>query len=75
VKDNELGWIVVDDRPDMTLECRDETAWALLLMEMCQASVDKGWNRATPASFTWAADITMIPTQCYRYASRRLGQR
>lgn len=48
VKDKELGWIVVDDRPDMALEYRDETAWALLPMEMCQASVDKGWNRATP---------------------------
>lgn len=48
VKDDELGWIVVDDRPDMVLEYRDETAWALLPMEMCQASVDKGWNRATP---------------------------
>lgn len=47
-KVSELGWIVVDDRPDMVLEYRDETAWALLPMEMCQASVDKGWNRATP---------------------------
>jgi len=48
VKDNELGWIVVDDMPRMCLEYRDETAWALLPLEMCRASVDKGWNRATP---------------------------
>jgi hypothetical protein len=48
VKDKELGWFVVDDRPDLILEYRDETAWALLPMEMCQASVDKGWNRTTP---------------------------
>lgn len=48
VKDKELGWFVVDDRPDLVLEYRDETAWALVPMEMCQASVDKGWNRATP---------------------------
>ena len=32
----------------MVLEYRDETAWALLPIEICQASVDKGWNRATP---------------------------
>jgi hypothetical protein len=44
----EYGWIVVDERPDMVLEWRDETAWALLPLEMCQQSVDKGWNRATP---------------------------
>jgi hypothetical protein len=48
VKDPELGWIAVDDRSDMVLEYRDETAWALLPMAMCQASVDKGWNRTTP---------------------------
>jgi hypothetical protein len=34
-KDPEFGWIVVDDRPDMLLEYRDETAWALLPLEMC----------------------------------------
>jgi hypothetical protein len=48
VKDRELGWFVVPDDPAMVLEYRDETAWALLPMEMCQASVDKGWNRTTP---------------------------
>jgi hypothetical protein len=48
VKDPELGWIAVDDRPDLVLEYRDETAWALLPLEMCHASVDKCWNRATP---------------------------
>jgi hypothetical protein len=48
VKDRELGWFVVPDDPAMVLEYRDETAWALLPIEMCQASVDKGWNRATP---------------------------
>lgn len=47
-KDPEFGWIVVDDSPDMLLEYRDETAWALLPVEICQASVDKGWNRTTP---------------------------
>lgn len=47
-KVSELGWIVVDDRRDMVLEYRDETAWAILPMEMCQASVDRGWNRTTP---------------------------
>jgi len=30
VKDREFGWIVVDDRPDLILEYRDETAWACL---------------------------------------------
>ncbi len=48
VKDRELGWFVVLDDPAMVLEYRDETAWALLPIEMCQASVDKGWNRVTP---------------------------
>ncbi len=48
VEDKELGWMVVDDRPDMVLEYRDETAWMLLPVEICQASVDKGWNRTTP---------------------------
>lgn len=48
VKDRELGWFAVPDDPAMVLEYRDETAWALLPMEMCQASVDKGWNRTTP---------------------------
>lgn len=48
VKDKELGWFVVDDRPGLILEYRDETAWTLLPFEMCQASVDKGWNRTTP---------------------------
>jgi hypothetical protein len=48
VKDKEVGWIVVDDMPGMLLEYRDETAWALLPLEVCQASTDKGWNQATP---------------------------
>jgi hypothetical protein len=48
VRDWELGWFAVDDRQDFVLEYRDETAWALLPMEMCQASTDKGWNHATP---------------------------
>lgn len=48
VRDKELGWFAVDDRPDFILEYRDETAWALLPTEMCQASVGKGWNRTTP---------------------------
>ena len=48
VKDWDFGWFAVDDRPDFLLEYRDETAWALLPAEMCQASMDKGWNRCTP---------------------------
>jgi hypothetical protein len=48
VRDDEIGWFVIHNTPDFVLEYRDETAWALLPMEMCQASVDKGWNRATP---------------------------
>jgi hypothetical protein len=48
VRDWNIGWFAVDDRPDFILEYRDETAWALLPMEMCHASVDKCWNRATP---------------------------
>jgi len=47
-KDSEFGWIVVDDSPDMLLEYRDETAWALLPLEMRRESTDKGWNRTTP---------------------------
>jgi hypothetical protein len=47
-KDSEFGWIVVDDSPDMLLEYRDETAWALLSLEMRRESTDKGWNRTTP---------------------------
>jgi hypothetical protein len=43
-----LGWMVVDDRPNMVLEFRDETSWALLPVPMRQAFVDKGWCRATP---------------------------
>jgi hypothetical protein len=50
VKNRELGWFVVPDDPAMILEYRDGTAWALLPTEMCQASVDKGWN----------ADVGMI---------------
>lgn len=46
--DEELGWFVVDNRPDLVLEYRDETAWALLPLEMRHASVDKCWNRTTP---------------------------
>jgi hypothetical protein len=48
VNDKEVGWIVVDDMPCMKLEFRDDTAWSLLPMEVCQASVDKGWNQTTP---------------------------
>lgn len=60
VRDKELGWFVVGDRPDLILEYRDETSWALLPLEMCQSSVDKGWNRATPQELIgvlWAAGV------------------
>lgn len=60
VKLRELGWIVVDDRPDLILEYRDETAWALLPFEMCQTSQDKGWNRTTPQELIgvlWVAGV------------------
>jgi hypothetical protein len=56
----DLGWIIVDDRPDFILEFRDETSWALLPVEMKQASVDKGWNRATPRELIgvlWTAGV------------------
>ncbi|MGA2481551.1 MAG: hypothetical protein ABSF92_00355 [Candidatus Acidiferrales bacterium] len=48
VRDEDLGWFVIDDRQDWILEYRDETAWALLPTEMKRASTDKGWNRTTP---------------------------
>ncbi len=55
VKDHVLGWFVVDDNkdihsglPQFKLEYRDETSWALLPVDMKQASVDKGWNCTTP---------------------------
>jgi hypothetical protein len=60
LKLEELGWIVVDDRPDLILEYRDETAWALLPIEFCQTSQDKGWNRATPQELIgvlWVAGV------------------
>jgi hypothetical protein len=60
VRDWNIGWFVVDDRPDFILDYRDETAWALLPTEMCQASTDKGWNRATPQELMgvlWAAGV------------------
>jgi len=44
----------------MVLEYRDETAWALLPGEVCQASTDKGWNRATPQELIgilWIAGV------------------
>lgn len=60
VHDVDLGWFVVSDRPDLILEYRDETAWALLPVEMKQVSVDKGWNRTTPSELIgilWAAGV------------------
>ena len=60
VKLKDLGWIVVDDRPDMVLEYRDETAWRLLPVEICQASWDRGWNRTTPQGLIgvlWVAGV------------------
>jgi len=46
---DDIGWIVVDDRPDMLLEYRDEASWKLLPVPMRQASADKGWCRTTPS--------------------------
>ena len=46
-KDSEFGWLVVSDDPAMNLEYRDETSWALLPVEMKQASEDRGWNTTT----------------------------
>jgi len=34
--------------PQFVLEYRDETAWALLPIEVCRTMQDKGWNRVTP---------------------------
>jgi len=34
--------------PQFVLEYRDETAWALLPLEICRTMRDKGWNRVTP---------------------------
>ena len=54
VRDEKLGWFVIDDNvglhetlPQFKLEYRDETSWALLPVEMKQASEDKGWNTTT----------------------------
>jgi len=48
IQDIDLGWFVVEDRPDMVLRYRDETSWALLPTELKQASRDKGWSTCTP---------------------------
>jgi len=48
VRDPEVGWFAIDDRPDFVLEYRDETAWQLLPLDLRRASTDKGWNRTTP---------------------------
>jgi len=50
-----LGWITLDDNsnldpalPHFILEYRDETAWALIPLEICRTMKDKGWNRVSP---------------------------
>lgn len=48
VQEADLGWFLVENRPDLVLRYRDEDAWALLPLEMKQASVDKGWNSCAP---------------------------
>jgi len=55
VKDYDLGWFLVDNNEDIhsglpkfVVEYRDEDAWELVPDDMRQASVDKGWNSATP---------------------------
>ena len=60
VQDTDLGWFVVGYGQDFLLEYRDETSWALLPVEMKQASVDKGWNRTTPVELIgilWTAGV------------------
>ena len=34
--------------PHFIVEYRDETAWALIPLEICRTMKDKGWNRVTP---------------------------
>lgn len=56
VLDEKIGWIPIDDNshlysdalPKFKLEYRDETAWALLPIEVRRASIDKGWNVTNP---------------------------
>jgi hypothetical protein len=48
VRDVELGWFTIDQRPDWILDYRDETSWQLLPLKLRRESVDKGWNRTTP---------------------------
>jgi len=48
VEEHDLGWIIVDNRPDLVLRYRDETSWALLPTDIKQSSVDRGWNICTP---------------------------
>jgi len=44
-----IGWFVITD--DFLMEYRDETAWALLPVEMKRASADKGWCKTTPQEY------------------------
>lgn len=60
VRDEELGWFTVPDHPMWRVEYRDETAWALLPIEVCQASTDKGWNKCTAGELIgilWTAGV------------------
>lgn len=47
VRDWELGWITLP--PFFPVEWRCESDWRLLPDDMCQASVDKGWNTCSAA--------------------------
>ena len=68
VRDEDLGWFVIDNNenlrsdalPKFVLEYRDETSWALVPVEVRQASEDKGWNRTTPQDLVgvlWVAGV------------------
>jgi hypothetical protein len=44
-----IGWFVITN--DFVMEFRDETAWALLPVELRRESTDKGWCKTTPREF------------------------
>jgi len=48
IEELDLGWFIVQNRPDMVLQYRDETAWALLPTEVRHTSIDKGWSACEP---------------------------
>ena len=48
IEELDLGWFVAENRPDLVLQYRDESSWALLPTEIKRASLDKGWNTCAP---------------------------